>query len=125
MELVKMAKTYIEKSVFLEFFGDKPKFRIIDFLLENDLRDFTKTEIAKGAGLSWASLFAHWNDMERKKIVKLTRTVGRARLYQLNAKSPLVMLLKNIEMTLIKEAADEEVEEQAMKVKVKARAKSG
>jgi hypothetical protein len=118
-----MIKTEIEQSLFLQFFGDKPKFRIIDFLLENDLRDFTKTEISKGAGLSWASLFAHWGDMERKKIVKLTRTIGRAKLYQLNAKSPLVMLLKNIEMTLIKEAADEEEEEQGMKIKVKARAK--
>jgi len=121
---MKMAKTYIEKSLFLQFFGDKPKFRIIDFLLENDLRDFTKTEIAKGAGLSWASLFAHWDDMERKRIVKITRQVGRARLYQLNAKSPLVMLLRNIEMTLIKQAADEEEKEQGMKIKVKARAKA-
>jgi len=122
--MMKMAKTYIEKSLFLQFFGDKPKFRIIDFMLENDLSDFTKTDIAKGAGLSWASLFSYWEDMEKKRIVKVARTVGRVKLYQLNAKSPLVMLLQNIEMTLIKEAADEEEEEQGMKIKVKARAKS-
>ena len=63
-------------------------------MLDNGLQDFTKTEIAKGAGLSWASLFSHWNDMERKRIVKLTRTVGRAKLYQLNEKSPLVIYFK-------------------------------
>jgi predicted peroxiredoxin len=107
------------KSLFLQFFGDKPKFRIIDFMLENRLQDFTKTEIAKGAGLSWASLFSHWDDMEKKKIVKLTRIVGRAKLYQLNEKSHLVMLLKNLEMTLIKEAADAAEEEVSMKVKVR------
>jgi hypothetical protein len=111
-------KTEAERSLFLQFFGDKPKFRMIDFMLENRLRDFTKTEIARGAGLSWASLFSHWGDMERKKIVKLTRTVGRARLYQLNEKSPIVMLLKSIEMTLIKEAADVEEEAVSMKVRV-------
>lgn len=117
-----MGRGELEKSLFLQFFGDKPKFRIIDFLLDNGLQDFTKTEIAKGAGLSWAALFSHWGDMEGKKIVKLTRTVGRAKLYQLNGKSPLVMLLKNIEMTLIREAADEAEEEASMKITAKARA---
>ena len=109
------------KSLFLEFFGDKPKFRIIDFMLENNLQDFTKTEIARGAGLSWASLFAHWGDMEKKRIVRVTRTVGRAKLYRLNEKSPLVLLLRNIEMTLIKEAADIAEEEASMKVKIRAK----
>jgi DNA-binding transcriptional ArsR family regulator len=112
-----------EGSLFLQFLGDKPKWRVIDFLLENRLQDFTKTEIAKGAGLSWASLYQHWDEIERKKIVKLTRTVGRAKLYQLNEKSPLVMILKSIESTLISEAADAAEEEATMKVSVKARKK--
>ena len=111
-----------EPSLFLQFFGDKPKFRIIDFLLDNRLQDFTKTEIAKGAGLSWAALFSYWDEMEQKKIVKLTRTVGRAKLYQLNEKSTLVILLKDIEMTLIEGAAEEA--EEAASVKVKARVSS-
>ena len=118
-----MVRTDSEKSLFLKFFGDKPKFRIIDFLLDNRLQDFTKTEIAEGAGLSWASLFSHWNDMESKRIVKLTRKVGRAKLYQLNEKSPLVMLLANIEMTLIKEAADQAEEGISMKVRARVSAK--
>lgn len=114
-----MRKSEAERSLFLQFFGDKPKFRMIDFMLENNLQDFTKTEIAKGAGLSWASLFAHWNDMEKKKIVKLTRTVGRAKLYQLNEKSPLVMLLKSIELNLIRDAANAEEDAASMKVAVR------
>ncbi|MFA6329022.1 MAG: hypothetical protein WCY41_06280 [Candidatus Micrarchaeia archaeon] len=109
-----------EPSLFLQFIGDKPKWRVIDFLLENRLRDFTKTEIAKGANLSWASLYQHWGDIERKKIVKLTRVVGRARLYQLNEKSALVVLLKNIESTLIREAADAAEERAVMKAGVNA-----
>ena len=62
-----MGKGGLGTSLFLQFFGDKPKFRIIDFLLDNELQDFTKTEIAKGAGLSWAALFSHWGGMEKKK----------------------------------------------------------
>jgi len=116
-----MAKTEGERSLFLQFFGDKPKFRIIDFLLENKLSDFTKTDIAKGAGLSRAAPFSYWDELERKKIVKLTRVVGRAKLYQLNEESPLVKLRINIETTIISEAAD--MEEEDMKVKVRVAAK--
>lgn len=110
-----------EMSLFLQFLGDKPKWRVIDFLLENRLQDFTKTEIAKGAGLSWASLHQHWGEIEKKRIAVPVRTVGRAKLYQLNEKSHLVMLLKSIEATLIKDAADAEEEAAAMKISAKAR----
>lgn len=109
-----------DKSLLLEFFGDTPNMRIIDFLLENRLRDFTKTEIAKGAKISWATLFNYWNDLEKHNVVKLTRVVGRARLFQLNEKEPVVEQLKNMEMLLIKQAADAEEDEVAMKVKVRA-----
>jgi len=109
-----------EPSLFLQFIGDKPKWRVIDFLMENRLRDFTKTEIARGANLSWASLYQHWDEIEGKKIVKLTRVVGRAKLYQLNEKSPLVVLLKHIESTLIRDAADAAGEEAVMKVAARA-----
>lgn len=96
----------MENSLFLDFFGATPQFRVIDFLLENRLGDFTKTEIAKGAGISWASLFNHWDKLEKAKIVKLTRTVGRAKLYQLNESSPLVQKLKAMELALVKQAAE-------------------
>jgi hypothetical protein len=109
-----------EMSLFLQFLGDKPKWRVIDFLLENRLQGFTKTEIAKGAGLSWAALHQHWGGIERKRIVVPIRTVGRAKLYQLNGKSHLVMLLKSIEATLIKDAADAEEEAASMKVQSRA-----
>ncbi|MBI5159350.1 hypothetical protein HY992_04480 [Candidatus Micrarchaeota archaeon] len=104
-----------EKSVFLEFFGDAPMFRIIDFLLEHRLQDFTKTEIAGGAGISWASLFNHWEALEKYRMVKVTRVVGRAKLYQLNEGEPIVKRLKAVVMQLIRQAADEE-EEKAVAV---------
>ena len=94
-----------EKSLFLEFFGDTPFFKIIDFLFEHRLEDFTKTEIAKRANISWATLFKHWAVLEQWHIVKITRVVGRAKLYQLNESEPLVKKLKEVELRLIKKAA--------------------
>jgi DNA-binding transcriptional ArsR family regulator len=109
-----------EPSIFIEFFGDKPVFRIIDFLLENRLQDFTKSEIAKGAGVSWASLFNHWKTLEKYGIVKVTRTVGKVRLYQLDEGGKVVQSLKQICLVLIKHAAEEACKEE-MVVKARAR----
>jgi DNA-binding transcriptional ArsR family regulator len=108
-----------EKSAFASLFAGTPQIRMIDFLLEHRLSDFTKTEIAKGAGISWATLFNHWEELEKYGLVKITRTVGRARLYQLNEASPIVANLKKIEATLMRHAADEAEGKMEMKVKAK------
>ncbi|MFH1306711.1 MAG: hypothetical protein ABIH83_03610 [Candidatus Micrarchaeota archaeon] len=107
-------------SEFIEFFGDTPQFRIMNFLFEHRLQDFTKTEIAKGAKISWASLFNYWDELEKNGMVKITRVVGRAKLYQLDESSPLVKQFKKIEMTLIRNAAEAEEE----KISVRAKRKS-
>ena len=48
--------------------------------------------------------------LEEKGIVKVTRAVGRAKLYQLNEAEPIVKKLKEVEMLLIKKAAAKEEE---------------
>jgi DNA-binding transcriptional ArsR family regulator len=107
-----------EPSLLLEFFGDRPFFRMVDFLLENRLQDFSKSEIARGAEVSWATLYALWPKFERTGLVKATRKVGNVTLYQLNEATALVKELKRVEMALMKQAAEMEDE----KVKIKARA---
>ncbi|VVC01394.1 Uncharacterised protein [uncultured archaeon] len=109
-----------EKSLFLEFFGDTPRFRLMDFLLDNPFVAYTKKEIADGSNVSWASLFNHWEELEKSGIVKVMRTIGRVKLYQLNDSSPLVKQLKQIEWELIKKAADGAEDEASIKIRAKA-----
>lgn len=95
-----------EKSLLLNLTGDLPLFKIIDFLLENKGMDFSKTDISKGAGISRASLFNYWNEIEKHGIVKVTRSFGKTRLYTLNAKNPVTQKIIELEKTLIAEAMD-------------------
>jgi len=95
-------------SLLIEFFGDTPLFRIIDFLLENRLRDFTKKEIAEGSGVGWTTLYNYWDRLEEKKMVKVTRQIGRIKLYQLNEASPIVQEIKKMELALIRQSVGEE-----------------
>ena len=118
--VILMASKAPEPSLFIEFFGSTPKFRMMNFLLDNPFVGYTKTEIAEGAEVSWASLFNHWEALEKGGIVKVVRTIGRVKLYQLNDSSPVVKQLKKIDFALIKQAADEAEEEASMKVKARA-----
>lgn len=95
-----------EKSLLLNLTGDMPLFKIVDFLLDNKGMDFSKTDIAKGAEISRASLFNYWAELERHRIVKKTRSFGKTRLYTLNSKNPVTHKIIELEKTLIAEALE-------------------
>ena len=95
-----------EKSLLLNLTGDIPLFKIIDFLLENKGMDFSKTDIAKGAGISRASLFNYWIEVEKHKLVRVTRSFGKTKLYTLNVKNPVTQKIIELERTLIVETMD-------------------
>lgn len=95
-----------EKSLLLNLTGEMPLFKVIDFLLDNKGMDFSKTDIAKGAEISRASLFNYWSELERHGIVKVTRSFGKTRLYTLNSKNPVTQKIIELEKTLIAEALE-------------------
>ena len=95
-----------ERSLLMQLTGEMPLFRIIDFLVENKGLDFTKKDIIEGAGISRATLFNYWNELEKKEIVKVTRTFGKTKLYTLNTKSPVVKRILDLELALIKQSMD-------------------
>ena len=95
-----------DKSLLLNLTGDMPLFKIIDFLLDNKGMDFSKTDIAKGAEISRASLFNYWVELEKHGIIKTTRSFGKTRLYTLNNKNPVTQKIIELEKTLIAEALE-------------------
>ena len=80
-----------EETLFLRTLGIKsPLLRILDFLMDNKAYDYSKTDIAKGAGISRTTLSSTWEQLEKNGLVSETRLVGRAKMYKLNLKSPVV-----------------------------------
>jgi len=80
-----------DETLFLKFFGTKnPVIRVLDFLIDNEAFDYSKTDIAKGAGISRTTLLNLWKILEETGIVVETRRVGRARMYRLNKRNPIV-----------------------------------
>ena len=76
--------------------------RVIDFLLDDPDRDYTKTEIASGASVSRPTLYKIWNRLKALELLKSTRKFGRTELYRLNVESELVRSLLRFDNQLSK-----------------------
>ena len=59
----------MEKSLLMQYLGDTPKLRIMDFFLENR-SDYTKKEIIEGIGISKTTFYKVWDELVQFEIVK-------------------------------------------------------
>jgi len=82
-----------EQTIFRELFGDTPKIRVLEYLIEGRELDHSLTDVAEGAGINRVTLFRLWPEIEKSKLVLHTRNIGNAKLFKLNIKNPNV---KNI-----------------------------
>ena len=97
----------MEKSIFIEVFGNYPQVRVLDFLIENDIFDYSKTQIAELSGISFNTLETLWNKLLGEGILSETRRVGNSQMYHLNKESPTVKILMEIDKKLMLESIEE------------------
>lgn len=87
-----------EETLFIKMLGIKsPVLAIMDFLMDNEAFDYSKSDIAEGAGMSRTTLSTAWPKLEENNLVILTRVVGRAKMYKLNTKNPVVKKLVELD----------------------------
>jgi DNA-binding transcriptional ArsR family regulator len=96
----------MDESLLLKFLGDTPLLRVVDFLIENSIFDYTKTDIAENSGISRASLYNVWPVLEEFGIVSESRKIGNTTLYKLNKANPLVQKLIGLDLELSEQFAD-------------------
>ena len=104
------------QTSFRIIFGNSPIVKVIDFFLDNREFDYSMTDIAKNSDIGWSTLHGFWNDLVKLEIVRKTRKIGRAKLYKLNLKNPLVKKLIDLDMTISKKLMKEELQKQKIKV---------
>jgi len=82
-----------DQSLFIEFMGDSPVIRVLDYLLTERELDFSITDIAENAGIGRATLYRIWDDLTKNDIIVHTRDIGKARLFKLNAENSKIKKL--------------------------------
>lgn len=91
---------YKEKSLLLKMLDESPKLRIIDFFLDNPFFDFTKKEVIEALRMNKQTFYKYFKELEEDGIVKISRRIGRAKLYKINLKHPVVVKLRELDEIL-------------------------
>jgi len=87
-----------QESILIELFGHTPELRVLDFLLDNNIFDYTKTEIARGANITRPTLYRFWEKLEKAGLIIKTRKINRTQLYKINLESSIIKKIMEIEM---------------------------
>ena len=77
-------------SAFLRVEGSTIKNRIWSFLIVHSEYDYSMKDIARYSKAGYTTLKEIWRGFKEKKIVVQTRAVGKAKMYRLNLKNPVV-----------------------------------
>lgn len=97
-----------QESFFLQYLGDNPKMRILNFLMDNFAHDFSLPQTAEGSNVAYTTLIDILPQLLKQDIVAETRKIGKSRLYKINLDNPIAKALFVIDMKL-SEAAIEKV----------------
>ena len=82
--------------------GDSSVTRILDFLITGRDFDYSLSDIARNAGVSWATLYRIWPMFVANKIVMPTRNIGQAKLFQLNSGNEVVQNLVKLYKSILR-----------------------
>ena len=108
-------------SLFLEFLGENPNTRLLEFLITGREFDYSLSDLAENAGIGWSTLHRIFPRLERQKIVLKTREIGRAKLFKLNRGNEEVKKLVALYDSLLKKQLEQLEEKQTQAIKVRAR----
>ena len=79
--------------MFLEVVGYSPTMKILQYLIEGRHFDYTLTDIAENAGVSWGTVNAIFPKLLKLNLVIKVREVGRAKLYKINVENQIAKKL--------------------------------
>jgi predicted transcriptional regulator len=95
-----------DKSLFLQVMGDSPINKVLDFLITFKDFDYSLTDICENSEVSWSTLHLFWKDLEKNRIVRQTRVVGKAKMFRLDDSNPVVNELVRMHWLVAKTYTD-------------------
>jgi DNA-binding transcriptional ArsR family regulator len=94
-----------DESIFLEYVGDSPRMRILQYLIEGRELDYSLTDLLN-AGVSWGTLNNLVPKLFELGMIIKTRKIGRATLYKINQDNIVVKQLIELYDNLLVKGLD-------------------
>ena len=103
----------MESSIFLDIVGKSTTMKVLQYLIEGRHFDYTLTDIAENAEVSWGTLHTIFPKLVKYEIVIKTREIGKAKLYKINSENPtakkLIDLYDSIMLRQLKKLKEKEI----------------
>lgn len=96
------------QSVITEVLGYSPRIKILDYLLDFPTNDFTKKEIIEALGMSKQTFYKYFDSLGKYGMVKVSRTIGKAKLYKIDSGNELVKSIRDLEKKMSLQIAEQE-----------------
>jgi len=100
------------KSMILRVFGSTPQLRLLDFFMDNLRHDFSRNEIMEAIGMAKRTLYEYLPMLLEEDAVRMSRRIGRTKLYTLNLESPIVRCFMTLEEELTRSEETSSVKEE-------------
>ena len=82
-----------EETLFTKALGNSPTTRVLDLLILGRQWDYSLSNIEEGAGVGWTTLHEIIPRLMDVGMIKHTRCIGRAKLYQINEENVYAKML--------------------------------
>ena len=96
--------------MFADVFGNSPEVRVLDFLMDHVGYDYTITDVARETGVSRPTLYKMWDRLIQLGLIRKTRRIGNAQLYELDNKNPIVKKMEEFDFSLSELIAQQRAE---------------
>ena len=99
---LKMGAKMRQKMVLSKLFGESPKIKVVNFLLNGREFDYSISDISEGSEIARMTAYDVVKDLVKKRFVKKTRKQGVSPLYKINMESEEVKILFEAYRKLLK-----------------------
>ena len=99
-----------KESLLLQYLGDTPELRIVDFFLDNKGSDYSKEEVMEFTNISKITFDKVWYEMQQFGSLKETQKYEKIQLYMLNDDDKLISKLKSLDDELAERAMQKALE---------------
>ena len=80
----------------LNYLGHSPELKILDFLIENRRASWNITELETQGGIARSTIKAAVPKLLELGLIRVERSIGRSRLYTIDAENPVISSLMRL-----------------------------
>jgi len=97
------------ESGIIALFGDSPRMRLLEYLMEFQNHKFTPGEIVEAVGMSRTTAFKELKKLLAENMISPSEPIGKSPTYQINLSSPIVKVMQSTVSFRSKKIADSQI----------------